>query len=296
MSTSSASVRRSILDLVWSLWAECGVSGWRGGSTDVAIDIEALILFTAELGDLDARLRDEATDWCISHGRLVSTVRLKNIRKVGLGAGRTFDEFAATVNAHGNLGWPEGRARARRLAPSGRSELDLRRPGVAQLRARAIFGVAARSEILTLFAIDGTERTATRLAERISFGRRITVDAADLLVRASLLEARDQAVPRGYVLRRRDEVRSLLGPLPARAPAWAHVFRVLAAIRDIAESANEQTPVVRAVEAQKRLLAVDESVFRAGFPHVPALDPTAPSWARFSDWVDDVVARASGLS
>lgn len=100
-------------------------------------------------------------------------------------------------------------------------------------------------------------------------------------------------MPRGYALRRRDEVRSLLGPLPGRAPAWAHVFRVLAAIHDITESAIDQTPVVRAVETQKRLLAVDESAFRAGLPHVPALDATAQSWTRFTAWVDDVLARAS---
>ena len=293
MSTFSAHVRRSVLDLVWSLWTECGVSGWRHRSSDVAIDTEALILFTAQLGDLDSRLRDEATDWCITYGNLVSTVRLKNIRKLGLGAGPEFDEFAATVNAHADLGWPEGRARERQLTPSGRSDLDLGRPGVAQLRARAIFGVAARTEILTLLAIDGTERTATRLAERISFGRRITVEAADLLVRAGLLAAPDEAVPRSYVLRRRDEVRSLLGPLPARTPAWAHVFRVLAATYDVAESAVDQTPVVRAIETQKRLVAVDESALRAGLPRIPTLDATAASWTRFTDWAKDVLARAS---
>lgn len=293
MSTFSAHVRRSILELVWSLWSECGVSGWKRGTVDVAVDIEALILFTAELGDLDARLRDEVTDWCISYGHLVSTVRLKNIRKVGLGAGPAFDEFAATVNAHASLGWPEGRAGARRVAPSGRSELSIRRPAVVQLRARAVFGIAARAEILTLLAIDGAERTATRLSERISFGRRITADAADLLVNAGVLEARDQTVPRGYVLHRRAEVRSLLAPLPARVHAWPHVFRVLAAIRNIAEGSIDQTPVVRAVETHKRLLAVDESVLRAGFPHIPTLDGTPATWTQFTGWVDDVLARAS---
>jgi hypothetical protein len=294
MSRFSADVRRSILDLVWSLWTECGVAGWKHGSGDVAVDVEALILSTAELGDHDARLRDEAADWCIRYGHLVSTVRLKNIRKMGLGAVPASDAFAATVNAQATLGWPDGGARARRLAPSRRSALDLQRPSVAQLRARAVFGVTARAELLTLFAIDGTERTATRLAERISFGRRITVDAADLLVSAGLLEVRDQDMPRRYVLRRHDEVRSLLGPLPTRTSPWAHVFRVLAAVHAIATNGADQTPVVRAVETRKRLLAIDESALRAGFPHIPTLDATPSSWTRFTEWASDVLERAAG--
>jgi len=221
-------------------------------------------------------------------------VRLKNIRKTGLGAALAFDEFAATVNAHATLGWPDGGARARRLRPSRRSALDLQRPSVAQLRARATFGVTARAELLMLFAIDGTERTATRLADRISFGRRITVDAADLLVDAGLLEVRAQGAPRSYALRRRGAVRSLLGPLPTSTPPWVHVFRVLAAIHAIAANGADQTPVVRAVETRKRLLTVDESALRAGFPHIPTLDATPSSWTRFTEWASDVLERAAG--
>lgn len=293
MSTFSADVRRSTLDILWSLWAECGVSGWHRGAGKTAIDIEALILCTAAVGDLDARLRDEATDWCIRYGDLVSKVRLKNIRTLGLGA-RGFDEFAATVNAHSALRWPTTRSRARTYTPTGRSELDLRRPSMIGLRARALFGVSARAEIVTLFAIAGGERTATQLAARTCFGRRIIAETADLLVRAGVLGSSEHSNPRTYSLVRGDEMRALLDPAPERAPVWPHLLRVVAEILDIAERAEGQSMVVRAVETQRRLVSIAGSVFAAGLPHVPTLDDTPAGWARFAAWATDVFMRAAG--
>jgi hypothetical protein len=101
MSSFSKQLQEHALDLVWSLWAELGVSGWTRRHVSHAIDPEPLILFTAFLGDADPRLRDEATDWCIAYGRYVSAARLRNLL---IGEESTvreaFGEFAATVNAH----------------------------------------------------------------------------------------------------------------------------------------------------------------------------------------------------
>src|SRR5438128_8988025 len=63
--SSSEQIREHILDLVWSLWAELGVSSWIRRHQQWAIDPEPLILFTVQIGDADRRLRDEALDWCI---------------------------------------------------------------------------------------------------------------------------------------------------------------------------------------------------------------------------------------
>ncbi len=65
--------------LAWGAWVELGVSGWTDTHSDWAIDPEPLIVFTAFLGDEDARLRDEATDWCVRNWRYVSKTRLKNL-------------------------------------------------------------------------------------------------------------------------------------------------------------------------------------------------------------------------
>jgi hypothetical protein len=298
MPTFKAQVADALLDLTWSLWAECGVGGWQRRHKDVAVDVEPLILFTADLGDRDPRLRDEATDWCVRFGELVSKVRLKNVRKIGIGKSRAFAEFAATVKANSSLDWTDDDAKARRFVATGRSELDLARRSVVQLRARAVFGVSARAEILTVLATDRVEATftATRLAERVQFGRKITAEATDLLSRAGVLQEVERVPSREYRLRRRNEVRALLEPLPQSFPPWPHIFRVLAAIREIAEEVDSRSPVVRAIETQKRLVEVDRHVVRAGLPHIPAVDATPAGWTRLTEWALDVLARFKSAS
>ena len=80
MPRSKSVLHGHLLDLLWSLWEELGVSGVvprRHG--DVFIDPEPLILFTALHGDLDPRLRDESIDWAITYGNYVSKARIKRL-------------------------------------------------------------------------------------------------------------------------------------------------------------------------------------------------------------------------
>ncbi len=292
MSSSSDEIRSAILDTVWTIWAEAGVSGWRRASRATAIDIEPLIVFTTHVGQADPRLRDEATDWCIRYGQLVSKVRLKNVLKLGL-AGASFDEFAATVNAYSTLSWPTTASRPRRFSPSLKSKADLSRATLLQLRARAIFGVAARAEILALYAMEPAAiLTLSQLAERIHFGRRITVDAAEALSAARILRPVEGVPARAYALLKSDELRALLAPMPERTILWTDVFVVLSAVWDIALS-NEKDQMLRAVDTAKRLTDVDRSVFRASLPHVPKIDPTEDGWTRFTEWARLTVRQIS---
>lgn len=112
-------VREYVIDTLWSQWIELGVSGTvpRRHSDDV-VDPEPLIAFTAAHSDLDPRLRDESIDWVLQYGTYVSKARLKNVlADWGLADHPRYREYAATLNAHGSVGWPAGRATA---LPSGR--------------------------------------------------------------------------------------------------------------------------------------------------------------------------------
>lgn len=134
MQTSSrpSSADDHVLALAWSLWAELGVSGWTRSHPDFAIDPEILILLTAWLHDLDPRLRDETTDWCIRYGKYVSAARLKNL----LGTcrwsqGPRWAEFAATVNANSPWRWPTEDTQPRDFTPSEKSRIeDFTRPSL----------------------------------------------------------------------------------------------------------------------------------------------------------------------
>ncbi|HEY8648340.1 MAG TPA: hypothetical protein VIM50_03095 [Candidatus Limnocylindria bacterium] len=292
MTSSDDAVRDRILGLAWGLWAEAGLSGWADRRRDVAIDIEALIHFTAAVGEHDPRLRDESTDWCVQFGGLVSKVRLKTIAKVGIGTAERFGEYAATVNAHSGLTWPTGPATARVVVPSRRSSLDLTRASLIQLRARAIFGVAARAEILSTMAIDpAATYTGSQLAERTRFGRRMTVEAADLLVRSGLLASPGDSPARTFGLGRGSEIRALLAPVPSRSRAWPSAFRVLWVIWLISEERRPRTVAVRAVEARKLLAGLDRHAALAGLPLPPQLDASVAAWTDYERWVSATVER-----
>ena len=75
----AAIFRRSLTELAWRQWTALGVTGW----TDEArqpVDPEALVVFTARLGDADVRMRDAATDWCVSYGEaFVNETRLRSV-------------------------------------------------------------------------------------------------------------------------------------------------------------------------------------------------------------------------
>src|SRR5436309_4578476 len=142
-------VQEHVLDLVWSLWAELGVSGWRRHHTSHAIDPELLLIFTAWLGDADPRLRDESTDWCIRYGRYVAGARFKNfLSDEPDDVRRSFGTYAATVGAHSQLRWPYA-TKPRRYQPTKRSKIEnFRSPSLISLRLRGLFGTTARAEIV----------------------------------------------------------------------------------------------------------------------------------------------------
>ncbi|MDQ2942896.1 MAG: hypothetical protein M3R21_04400, partial [Candidatus Dormibacteraeota bacterium] len=142
MTRLSHEVDRLALDLAWSLWAELGVDGMARHHDWQAIDLEALIIFTASLGDADNRLRASTIDWCITNARFASAFRLRNLADQASSATRAaFGRFAATVRAHSKAPWPGHGDPLTLFHPERIGSPDLRRPSLIQLRLRALVGV-----------------------------------------------------------------------------------------------------------------------------------------------------------
>lgn len=259
MPTSSHDLERALLELAWSHWTALGVSGWRLGSRgadardDVAIDPEALILLTAALGSVDPRLRDEATDWCVSFGRYVSKVRLKNLLRFDVADQGAVAGFAATVNHHAHTGWPATGARPRAFKPTLRSELVVHGgASTIRLRARLLLGVSARAEIVVLLASDpGSGSSASDLAERASYGRRNVVEALDALVRVGIVREIGTRGARRYALADRGILQPLIGPIPSTLIVWGVAFRACSIALRTLQTYERASPIVRSVEAAK---------------------------------------------
>jgi hypothetical protein len=73
-----ATLVEQLLDLAWSHWAALGVAG-AVPAADVPVDLEALLVLTADLAPEDPRLRDEALDWCNRFHGFASKPRLKQL-------------------------------------------------------------------------------------------------------------------------------------------------------------------------------------------------------------------------
>jgi hypothetical protein len=299
MPSFSEQLQEHSLDLVWSLWAELGVSGWTRRHTSHAIDPEPLILFTASLGDTDPRLRDEATDWCIAYGRYLSAARLRNLlAHEATNVRNSFGEFAATVNAHSTLRWPDA-TEPRRFQRTDRSQVvDFHRPSLVALRLRALFGVGARAEILRVFVADTSGTfSAAEIAPDAGYTKRNVAEALDSLRMAGLLEVLPVRNQLQYRLAKAMELRAVVGEIPTAFPRWRSTFHVMERLLESARRAESLAPDVQAVEAARALHDLQPDLRLGSVAKSPRDLLGLDLWPAFEGWALQVAkAWATGGS
>jgi hypothetical protein len=255
MSSYSDQVRDLVIGSLWSMWVEFGVSGWERHHQDSALDLEAVILTTARIGHRDARLRNEALDWCVAHGRIASAVRLKRLLAIAdQPTHEAFGWFACTVNSHTHLRWP-GATSPMSFTPTGRSSAPtMIRPALLQLRLRTLWGVSARAEVLRVMLIEGERFTGvSEVAAAAAYGKDAVADALENLHRGGLLEAAGVRNQRVFRLRRGEQVLAVLEPLPdpSRSWPWQDVLPIMAGFME-ATDLVQTPPMARAADIQRR--------------------------------------------
>ncbi len=233
------------------------MSGWGSTHGEWAVDPEPLIVFTAWLGDRDARLLDEATDWCIRYATRVSKVRLKNLVQAQPDEVQaSFGRFAATVARHSGVAWPRA-STPRRYRVTGKSTLPpLDQPSLAWLRLRALFGLSARTEVLRFFLADpGATASVARLAQWTGYAKRNVAEACEALHEAGELRAKTIGNRFAYSLAKVALVRGFTD-LPPIRPDWTavcNVARELAALEEEAKRSSERTVPVKVHQSLARL-------------------------------------------
>ena len=289
MQMKTKSVADLCLDLAWSQWASLGVSASGALVPEHAVDLEAAIVFAAALGDIDPRLHDEVLDWCIQYGRLFTSV---SVMKHCLGL---FDEdhrdrfegFAAVVNKYGRTKWPTN-SPPTRFVPSGKSRLRLDRPAAVQLRARKIFGISARADILVglvLMPVTPEQRwTHVNLLLELGYTKRNLSEALnDLLLGGTLGSMRFGNTIR-YALRSREPLRQLLHPVPTtEGQPWMQRLAVAASLLMVQRRTQNKSMTTQAVELQK-LFENRRSLLERSLIQPPVLSPTDP-WPAVITWL-----------
>ncbi|MHB8571593.1 MAG: hypothetical protein ACYDAY_01360 [Candidatus Dormibacteria bacterium] len=263
-------MRELILETLWSQWAELGVSGWARHHYATALDAEALIIATSSLMDLDARLRDESLDWCITNSRFISGVRLRNLlRGASTEVLSRFDTYAATVRLHRKVNWP-GSGKPLAVELRGRSSVpDLRRPALIQLKLRAIFGVSVRAEIFRNLLSDyGHSPSVLELARESAYGKANTAAALELFNLAGVVFPHRSGNTDRFTLVTRGELLKLAGSIPLNFPKWTAAFGVMRGIlaiaglphADILARGAAIEAAIREMRADLAVLALDRSL------------------------------------
>lgn len=283
-----SSLQGALVNRAWIQWGALGVDA-TVERDDAAVDPEALIALTAELGDADARLRDLSTDWCVAYGRYVNGSRLKQVARE-LGTPRdAIGEYIATVAAAGGPSWPMAtlprpdhvrRDKARLDSAGSRARL--------RVRLRAAFGVNARADILAalLAASPGGLNTAD-LARVTRFTKPNVASALDALVLAGLVQARPVANERRFILPPGTLILPGLGP-PVAQPDWVNRFRVaLEVLRFLLR--DDMSTTVRAIEARRLVDPLVDLMSIEGMP-IPSVGVVGDEFAyAFDRWLMDFV-------
>jgi hypothetical protein len=261
MPTFSERLRSVCVDTAARQWKALGVA--LAGETHVgdgAIDPEALILFTAALGDADARVRDESMDWCVQHGdRLISTSRLRNIRNLlPPESSDRVDTYIATVNEHGRTRWPvhSDSIRARDLSPSGKSVLPRLGKSIPLLRLqlRALFGVTARAEVILALSVGEARKRFQSASELSSTGyskRNVALVLEDLAL-CELVTTKRLGNRVGYRLDAGARLATLAPAIRgASMVRWDRRLALLIAASVMVDRVEKKKPVLRSVEARR---------------------------------------------
>jgi hypothetical protein len=282
----------SLLDVFWSLWGELGIPSTRRNHRDVAIDPEALIVFSASLMDGDARLRDEIASWCISFDRFLSKTRMRNIARGQSPAVATaFFSFAAALNEKAGLAWPRGKSRPITVSPRIR-EIDREwtsRPAAVALRLRGLVGVGSRAEVLrALLAYPDAALSAPEIAAHVFFARRNVAEALDMLELAGVVESVRERATLRYSLSRFAPLSGLVGELPPKFPHWPELFALLLDLRAVL-SQRKSTGLLRAIEGQRFFEAHAFAIARNGLPTAPPIAAGYETWSHLEEWAHKLI-------
>ncbi|MBV9822682.1 MAG: hypothetical protein JO144_10625 [Actinobacteria bacterium] len=277
------------LDIAWGAWAELGVSGWVRSHRDWAVDPEPLIVVTPLIAEADARLRDEALDWCVSHWRHISRARLRNLLRAQPDAViEAYRQFAGTVNEHSAANWPDA-GQPQRYTPTRRSTPPrLDRNSLVWLRTRAMFGASARAEILRYFLSHRGGRVGiAALATVIGYAKRNVAEECAALHRAGVLAMRPELNRLVYALERDEQLRAFVGGLPPVLPDWTALLRITRALAALEDAAARLPARALNVEAHRVLAELGGDFDRLEVPAQPLVGNDY--WAAVQYVIDDVL-------
>jgi hypothetical protein len=283
VATSKDPLVEASLDLAWSHWVGLGVRGV-ARAPDTAVDLEALLCFTAYVMQHDLRLAGEVADWWQQFHHHISEPRLKVVARI---FGEEHWRALRTVLASSKT-------------PSGKSRLDrLDTPARSMLRLRSVFGANARAEILLEMLTHSPEAdlgwTALALSE-VGYSKRNVALILEDLVLGGILVTAAEGNRLHYRVANRRALAEALHPLPASSGRWHQRLPIVAQFLELASRLRDRDAVVQGVEAQKLFSRLRPAFIAAGLrPAVPDADAST-YWRTLQSWLVDNLLSERGDS
>lgn len=270
--SNSDSLRAAIADRLAAQWIALG--GQLTGEPDrTVIDLEALVVATAEIPVLDARVSDVAFDWCLAHGRMVNGSRLRTVAAEVTADASRLGVFAGSVAASGGPRWPVATSGPRHVPRGKVVASDLAAPSRLTWRLRAAFGVNARADLLVVLAAAPNHRLALAdLAQRTRFTKRNVAAAVASMALAGVVEVDRVGIQDRVRLAPDFPLRPWLDVPASASVDWTSRWTVALRMLRVAEATETASPVVRAVELRAALAVLQTALFGA---HLPKPDLTA---------------------
>ncbi len=293
---SSDSIPQKAADLAWSLWTELGVSGVVRNHADTMVDPEPLLAVTPTLAGEDVRLLEQVLCWCAAHGDRINTVRLTTIVDALPPIPRaSFLSFAATINAVGGSRWPSEGPPWSPLPRMRPVVLPLERVALVRLRARALWGLGTRADVLCdLAGNPGGWSTASDLAENGHSKRNIARTFADFEAAGVVIRQL-----RGKELRFRlaqpAALGVVLGGLPTTCPPWTRIFSFVLKLMEV-QALRNLAPAIRRVEANTLrdvLLPMADGLW---LKRPPGTRGEPAAWELLSGWAEEQLSGFAGGS
>jgi hypothetical protein len=130
---------------------------------------------------------------------------------------------------------------------------------------RAMFGVSARTEILRYFLFHPRAKvSANALAEVTRYTKRNISEACDMLVQADVLTTKTVGNRFDYSLTDPGALEGFVGSIPAIAPDWNALLRVVGMIWQVGEAVGSRSAEALAVEVHQAVRAIDDDLVDLG--------------------------------
>jgi hypothetical protein len=196
---------------------------------------------------------------------------------------RLFWDWAAELRSIARVNWVEARPVASSSRQIRRLQLDLDRPALTALRARAVFGVGARADIIcALLAREGQWLRASDLLD-VGYTKSTANTVLSDLARARVLESAAQSNAIVYTLRPTSPLKELLGASDNVWIPWGHVFRIVTRLVRL-ESVCEKPASVLRVYADQARRDLEPSVTALGWPEMPPTSDVLTGYQRMVQW------------